>query len=163
MTKTVRGAQVFDQKIVRPTAPATRKTRHALLSFPKGQTYALELFPGKPGKVAGAVKLKGNAVGGAKIVEAPTEKGLSVEAQIPWTAFSEAARTRVGLRATITYTDVDSSSVKAVIGTSQARSGKGMPPLLLANEQGLEESIIRAKGLPASPAREAYGNVSATA
>jgi len=152
--------KVFDQQISR-TAAAGDKEDHATLylSFPKGQTYALELFPGQPGKVAGAVKLKGNSVNGAKIVEAPTDKGLSVEAQIPWTAFPDAARTRVGLRATVTYTDADGGSVKAVIGTSSARSGRAMPPLLLANEQGLEESIIRAKGLPASPAREAYGNV----
>lgn len=153
--------KVFDQQIVR-TPAAGEKEDHATLylSFPKGQTYALDLYPGQPGKVAGAVKLKGSAVGGAKIVEAPTDKGLAVEAQIPWTAFSEAARTRVGLRATLTYTDADGGAVKAVIGTSQSRSGKGMPPLLLANEQGLEESLIRAKGLSASPAREAYGNVS---
>ncbi|HYQ14319.1 MAG TPA: hypothetical protein VEQ58_01125 [Polyangiaceae bacterium] len=153
--------KVFDQQIVR-TAAAGDKEDHAtlFLSFPKGQTYALDLFPGQPGKVAGAVKIKGSAVNGAKIVEAPTDKGLAVEAQIPWSAFSDAARTRVGLRATVTYTDVDGGSVKAVIGTSSARSGKAMPPLLLANEQGLEESIIRAKGLSANPARDAYGNVS---
>jgi hypothetical protein len=152
--------KVFDQQISRTSAAGDKEDHATLyLSFPKGQTYALELFPGQPGKVAGAVKLKGNPVNGAKIVEAPTDKGLSVEAQIPWSTFADAARTRVGLRATITYTDADGGNVKAVIGTSSARSGRAMPPLLLANEQGLEESIIRAKGLPASPAREAYGNV----
>jgi hypothetical protein len=152
--------KVFDQQITRTSAAGDKEDHATLfLSFPKGQTYALELFPGQPGKVAGLVKLKGASVGGAKIVEAPMDKGLAVEAQIPWTAFSEASRTRVGLRATVIYTDVDGGSVKAVIGTSQARSGKGMPPLLLANEQGLEASIIRPKGLSASPARDAYGNV----
>jgi hypothetical protein len=154
--------KVFDKQIIR-TSGAGASEDHATLylNFPKGQTYALDLFPGQPGKVAGAVRIKGKAVNGAKIVEAPTDKGLSVEAQIPWTAFSEASRTRVGLRATITYTDADAAgSVKAVIGTSQARSGKQMPPLLLANEQGLVESIIKAKGLPSEPARDAYGNVS---
>lgn len=153
--------KVFDKNIVR-SAAAGEKEDHATLylSFPKGQTYAVELFPGQPGKVAGAIKIKGSAVSGAKIVEAPNDKGLFVEAQIPWTAFPEAARTRVGLRATVTYTDADApGNVKAVIGTSTARSGKAMPSLLLANEQGLQESIIKAKGLPASPAREAYGNV----
>ncbi|MDF3066473.1 MAG: uncharacterized protein K0R38_2074 [Polyangiaceae bacterium] len=154
--------KVFDKKIVRSAAAGDKEDHATLyLSFPKGETYALDLFPGQPGKVAGAVKLKGTPVGGAKIVEAPTEKGLAVEAQIPWTAFPEAARTRVGLRATLTYTDSDApGNVNAVIGTATARSGKGMPPLLLANEQGLQESIIKAKGLPPSPAREAYGNVS---
>jgi hypothetical protein len=152
--------KIVDSQISR-TPAAGEKEDHATvyLSFPKGQTYAVDLFPGQPGKVAGAVKLKGSPVNGAKIVEAPTDKGLSVEAQIPWTAFADAARTRVGLRATVTYTDADAGAVKAVIGTSQARSGRGMPPLLLANEQGLEESLIRAQGLPPTPARDAYGNV----
>jgi len=153
--------KVFDQKIVRTAAAGTSEDHASLyLSFPKGQTYAVDLFPGSPGKVGGVVRIKGAAVNGAKLVEAPNDKGLHVEAQIPWTAFSEAARTRVGLRATITYTDADAAgSVKAVIGTSAARSGKAMPPLLMANEQGLEQSILRAKGLPNNPAREVFGNV----
>ncbi|HKY40182.1 MAG TPA: hypothetical protein VJN18_29805 [Polyangiaceae bacterium] len=153
--------KIFDQKIVR-TAAAGANEDHATLylNFPKGQTYAVDLYPGQPGKVAGAIKIKGTTVNQSKLVEAPTGKGLSVEAQIPWTAFPEAARTRVGLRATITYTDSDAGgSVKAVIGTSQAKAGKAMPPLLLANEQGLQEQIIKAKGLPSSPARESFGNV----
>jgi len=156
--------KVFDRDIVR-TAAASDKEDHATLNlyFPKGQSYALDLFPGLPGKVAGVIKLKGAPVAQSKIVEAPMDKGagLYVEAQIPWSAFPEAARTRVGLHAAVAYTDADApGSVKAVIGTSGARSGKAMPPLLLANEQGLEESIIRAKGLPPAPAREQYGNVS---
>src|SRR6188768_881026 len=131
--------KVFDQKIVRTTAAGASEDHATLfLNFPKGQTYSVELYPGQPGKVAGSIKVKGAPVAQSKIVEAPTDKGLSVEAQIPWTAFPEAARTRVGLRATITYTDADASgNVKAVIGTSQTRSGSGMPPLLMANEQGL--------------------------
>jgi hypothetical protein len=154
--------KVFDQKIIRTSAAGANEDHATLyLNFPKGQTYQVELYPGQPGKVPGVIKIKGSAVSQSKIVEAPTDKGLSVEAQIPWSAFPEAARTRVGLRATITYADADAAgNVKAVIGTSQARSGNGMPPLLMANEQGLEESIIRAKGLPPKPARDAYGNVS---
>jgi hypothetical protein len=156
--------KVFDHNIVRTPAAGDKEDHATLyLYFPKGQSYAVDLFPGQPGKVAGAIKIKGAPAAQSKIVEAPMDKGagLFVEAQIPWTAFPEAARTRVGLHATVTYTDADSpGSVKAVIGTSGARSGKAMPPLLLANEQGLEESIIRAKGLPPAPAREAYGNVS---
>jgi hypothetical protein len=153
--------KVFDQKIVRTSAAGASEDHATLyLSFPKGQTYPVELYPGQPGKVPGVVKVKGTSVNGAKIVEAPTDKGLSVEVQIPWSAFPEAARTRVGLRATITYTDADAAgSVKAVIGTSSVKSGKGMPSLLMANEQGLEESIIKAKGLSANPSRDAYGNV----
>lgn len=153
--------KIFDQKIVRTSGAGAAEDHATLyLNFPKGQTYAVEIYPGQPGKVAGTIKVKGTSPNGAKIVEAPTEKGLSVEAQIPWTAFPEAARTRVGLRATLTYTDADAAgSVKAVIGTSSAKSGKAMPALLMGNEQGLEESIIKAKGLSANPSREAYGNV----
>ena len=153
--------KIVDRNLVR-TAAATGGEDHAtlFLGFPKGQTYAVELYPGQPGKVPSAIKLKGAAINGAKIVEAPTDKGLSVEAQIPWTAFAEAAHTRVGLRATVTYTDADAKgNVNAVVGTSAARSGKAMPALLLANEQGLEQSLVRAKGLGPSPSREAYGNV----
>jgi hypothetical protein len=154
--------KVFDKNIVRSAAAGDKEDHATLfLNFPKGQTYAVDLYPGQPGKVAGVVKVKGAAANGAKIVEAPTDKGLAVEAQIPWTVFPEAARTRVGLRATITYTDADApGNVKAVIGTATARSGKAMPALLMGNEQGLEESIIKAKGLPPNPARETYGNVS---
>lgn len=153
--------KIFDQKVVRsPAASANEDHATLYLSFPKGQTYAVDLYPGQPGKLPGAVLLRGAAVNGAKLVEAPTSQGLAVEAQIPWTAFPEAARTRVGLRATLTYTDADAiGSVKAVVGTSQVRSGKGMPALLLSNEQGLDESMIRAQGLPATPARDLYGNV----
>jgi hypothetical protein len=156
--------KAFDKNIAR-TSGAGDKEDHATLYlyFPKGNTYALDVYPGQPGKIAGVVKLKGSAVPEAKVVEGPMDKGngLNVEAQIPWSAFPEAARTRVGLRATVTYTDADSpGSVRAVVGTSTQRNGKAMPPLLLANEQGLEQDIIRAKGLPANPSREAYGNVS---
>lgn len=154
--------KIFDEKIVRSPAAGKAEDHATLhLSFPKGQTYAVDLYPGQPGKLGGVVKLKGAPVNGAKIVEAPSGKGLHLEAQIPWTAFPEAAHTRVGLRAAVTYTDADAvGSVKAVIGTSQARSGKAMPPLLLANEQGLQASLVKAKGLPLNPSREVYGNVS---
>src|SRR4030095_15639533 len=57
------------------------------LAFPKGRdsvTYDVELQPGIPGKSAGQVKLKGGAAGGAKLVEAPTDKGWEIESQIPW-------------------------------------------------------------------------------
>ncbi len=153
--------KIGDKKIVRTSAAGAAED-HAILhlSFPKGPTYAVQLLPGLPGKVAGAVKLKGAPVNGAKIVEAPSSKGLHVEAQIPWTTFPEAARLRVGLRANITYTDVDApGSVSAVVGTSRDSSGKQMPSLLLASEQGLEDALVKSKGLPSHPAREAYGNV----
>src|SRR5262249_38524537 len=80
--------KLADKRIVR-TAAAGQSEDHATLSiaFPHGRdysTYDVDLFPGNPGKVAGAVKLKGSAVSGAKIVESPVEKGgLDVECSIP--------------------------------------------------------------------------------
>src|SRR5690349_11795851 len=61
--------KIFDQAIVR-TAAAGEKEDHATLYlyFPKGQTYAVDLYPGKPGKVAGAIKIKGSAVSQSKLV-----------------------------------------------------------------------------------------------
>jgi len=152
-----------DQRIVR-TAAAGQSEDHAtlMLAFPHGRefnTYEVELFPGNPGKTAGVVKLRGATVSGAKIVEAPSKGGLSVEAQIPWSAFPDAAKVRVGLRAAVTYTDADSpGSVSSIISTASGRSGRALPPLLLESEEGLESQLLKPKGL-ISASREAYGNV----
>jgi len=156
--------KIFDKRIVRSAAAGANEDHATLsLAFPRGRdfnTYELELYPGNPGKVAGVIKLKGAALGGAKIVEAPSEGGLHVEAQIPWSAFPDAAKVRVGLRASVTYTDADSSgSISGVISTASGRSGRALPPLLLEAEEGLESQLLKPKGL-SNPAREAFGNVS---
>ena len=158
--------KIFDKRIVR-TAAAGPNEDHATLNlaFPRGRdfnTYELDLFPGNPGKVAGVVKLRGSSVSGAKIVEAPSEGGLHVEAQIPWSAFPDAAKVRVGLRASVTYTDVDGGSTSGVISTASGRSGKALPPLLLEAEEGLETSLLKPKNLTYA-SREAFGNVSGDA
>ena len=156
--------KIFDKRIVR-TAAAGANEDHATLAlaFPRGReftTYELELYPGNPGKVAGVVKLKGSPVSGAKIVESPSDGGLHVEAQIPWSAFPEAAKVRVGLRAAVTYTDADDSgSISGVISTAPGRSGKALPPFLLEAEEGLETQLLRPKNL-VNASREAFGNVS---
>jgi hypothetical protein len=159
--------KISDKQIVR-TAAAAEGEDHAtlLLAFPEGRefvTYAVELFPGKPGKLAGTVLFKGAVVRGAKIVEAPASGGLHVEAQIPWSAFPEAAKVRVGLRAAVTYTDASSpGSVSAILGTSPGKSGRALPAFLLEAEEGLESQLRKPNGI-ASASREAYGNVSGDA
>jgi len=156
--------KIFDKRIVR-TAAAGANEDHATfsLAFPRGRdftTYEVELYPGNPGKVAGVVKLKGTALASAKIVEAPSEGGLHVEAQIPWSAFAEAVKVRVGLRTAVTYTDADGSgSISGVISTASGRVGKALPPLLLEAEEGLESQLLKPKGL-SNASREAFGNVS---
>src|SRR6187431_3045813 len=156
--------KIFDKRIMRSAAAGTNEDHATFsLAFPRGRdfnTYELELYPGNPGKVAGVVKLKGAALGNAKIVEAPSQGGLHVEAQIPWAACPDAAKVRVVLRAAVTYTDADSSgSISGVISTASGRAGKALPALLLEAEEGLESQLLKPKGL-SNPAREAFGNVS---
>src|SRR6185503_2202239 len=137
--------KVTDRRIVRTSGAGANEDHATLyLSFPKGSTHEVGLYPGAPGKSAGMVKMGGSAVSGAKLVEAPTAKGYSIEATIPWSAFPEAARTRVGLRAAVRLTDADApGSVKAVIATAGGTSGKALPPLLLSTEQGLDLALVR--------------------
>jgi len=157
--------RVTDNKLVR-TAAAGEGEDHATLylAFPKGSTHEVDLYPGSPGKSAGIVKMKGQKVAGSKIVEAPIDKGYTIEATIPWATFPEAARVRVGLRAAVRLKDADSpGSVKAVVATSAAQSGRALPPLMTSAEQGLDTLLVRDKGLSSNPAREVYGNVSGDA
>src|SRR6185436_2418930 len=97
------GAEFKDERLVR-TSSCGEGEDHAslIIAFPKGgggyAVHEVNLFPGDPGKTSGCIRRKGGgAVAGAKIVEAP--KGVpgqyTFEAQIPWSSFAEAARTRV--------------------------------------------------------------------
>jgi hypothetical protein len=153
-----------DKTLVRTSAYAASEDHASLVvAFPTGKggfvTEELLLFHGDPGKVAGAVRTKSGAVKGATLVEAPSKNGFILEAKIPWTAFSRAATTRVGLRGALRYTDSDSpGSIKGVIGTGTGSGGQ-LPRFVLEGEQGLDASLVRGKGLPAAPAREAYGDV----
>jgi hypothetical protein len=139
-----------------------------LIAFPDSQgRYALheiDLFPGVTGKTAASVRRKGANVAGAKIVEAPRKGGYTIEAQIPWSAFPQASRVRVGLRAALRFTDVDvPGSIKAVVATSTASGAAGLPPLPFEAEQGLDASLIRGKNLSRKPHRQAFGNVAGDA
>jgi hypothetical protein len=159
--------KIFDKHIFR-TADSNSNEDYATLSlaFPSGRefnTYQVHLFPGNPGKVPGVVKLRGTTLSLAKIVEAPTEGGLHVEAQIPWSAFPDAAKVRVGLRAAVSYSDGDGGNTPSgVISTAAGRSGRALPPLLLEAEEGLESQLLKPKNL-VNASREAFGNVSGDA
>jgi hypothetical protein len=157
--------RVADKRIAR-TAQGSESEDHATLTlaFPRGRgeysTYPVEIFPGNPGKLPALVKLGGKTVSGAKAVENPSDKELLLEAQIPWSAFPEAAKTRVGLRAAVSYTNADSpGSVKGSVSTASGKGPRGLGALLLEAEQGLAD-LLREKGLHDMPAREAFGNVS---
>jgi hypothetical protein len=160
--------KVRDANLMR-TKDAGKSEDHAtlLLSIPTGRghaTYAVDLFPGEPGRLPGAVKMAGRAVQGAKLVEAPAAGGFVFEAQIPWSAFPEAKTVRVGLRGALRYTDADASGrVTAVVATSRAAGGRSLPPLPLESEQALEATLVQGKGLSAKPAKELVGNVAGDA
>jgi hypothetical protein len=154
-----------DDKIVR-TAAAGPNEDHATLSiaFPlknrSYRSYQVDLFPGNPGKLPGVVKIGDSRVSGAELVEAPDGDGLTFEAKVPWSAFPESGRIRVGLRAALRYADYTAPGrLGVVVATSAAREGNAMPALLTESEYPLIAGMLREKGISAEPAREAFGNV----
>ena len=157
--------EVTDNKLVRTGAAGANEDHAALLIAFVGRggsyrTRTLSLYPGDPGKRAGVVKLDGHTVKGAKIVEAPTDKGFTLEASVPWSAIAESRRVRVGMRGALRYVDADRRGrVKATIASSTANGGKALPPLLTLPEQGLYSALIEPKHLPNRPVLEQYGAV----
>ena len=142
-----------------------------VIAFPStGALSAVEVgvYAGKPGESAGVVKyasgpMKGQQVPGAKIVEAPMDKGYSFEASIPWSAFPEARTTRVGLRGAGRYYDAQGSSgIKAVLATSQGDVGHpvDLAALPMESEQSLIEQYLTPKGLlAATPRADVYADI----
>src|ERR1051325_4416132 len=58
---------VSDKKLTRTSAAGSGEDHATLyLSFPRGNTYEIGLYPGDPGKSPGLVKMKGSAVSPAK-------------------------------------------------------------------------------------------------
>jgi len=165
------GAEFKDDRLMRTSACAEGEDHASLLvAFPRtGGGYALHevnLFPGDPGRVAGCVKMKGGgAVGGAKIVEAP--KGVagsySFEAMIPWSAFPEAARTRVGLRAALRYYDGDGRSIRTILGTSTDVPAADLPRLPIDAEQSLEDGLLKEKAISSPPSQDRLADVAGDA
>jgi hypothetical protein len=125
-----------------------------VVAFPEGGSVELLLFPGDPGNVAGAITAKGSGkVNGAQIVEAPhpAKDGYTFEAKIPWSAFPQGAKTRVGLRGVVRYHDSDGTGVKGVIASSTESTPSKMPRLPIDAERGIEEVFAKEKGLSGAP------------
>ncbi|MDX2053060.1 MAG: hypothetical protein SFV15_11755 [Polyangiaceae bacterium] len=155
-----------DANLVRTKAAGDGEDHATLyLAIPSARggytNHTLRLYPGKAGVTAGLVREGTQAVRGAKLVEAEHDEGFTFEAQIPWEQFPETKNLRVGMRATITYSDADKvGHVRSVVGASKAKAGQALPPMPLESEQALFESLVRSKGLNPNPARTAYGNIS---
>ncbi|MFO0672163.1 MAG: hypothetical protein U0235_21480 [Polyangiaceae bacterium] len=153
-------------EITDPGFVAGRSQASLVLAFPSGggalSAYDIALAPGKPGESEGSVKLKGAPVAGAKIVEAPTDGGLSFEAAIPWATFPEAARLRVGLRGVLRYADATGAIIAT--GNGDAADPKRLPSLPTEAEQGLIEGLVQPKGLAHDvPKFELYADVAGDA
>ncbi len=137
-----------------------------VIAFPSAAgsfaAYEVVMAPGKPGETAGSVKLKGQAVAGAKIVEAPNEGGLTFEAIIPWSTFSEASRLRVGLRGTLRYSDATGAIVAT--GEGEVADPKRLPSLPTEPERALIDGLVNPKGLSRDvPKYELYADVAGDA
>ncbi|MFO0586683.1 MAG: hypothetical protein U0441_04060 [Polyangiaceae bacterium] len=130
-----------------------------VLGFPGGTTYEVEIAPGDPGKTPGSAKLGGKAITGAKVVEAPSKTGWSVEAQIPWSAFAMASSVRVGLRGALFVHDADGASVDLVAGTASSTAYASLPQLATESEQALADGLIKEKGLKGAPKYNLLGDV----
>ena len=177
------GLQYDDQKLYVAgeigDAQLTRSSRftddedHASLVFavPGGagmSTYEVAFYAGKPGESAGSVRWasgpnKGHEVAGAKIVEAPVDKGYSFEASLPWSTFPETRAVRVGLHGLMRYYDSEGGlGVKTILatGAGDASHPAQMPALLSESEQSLVESFLSPKGLLATaPKVDLYADI----
>ena len=142
-----------------------------VLAFPSAGAFAtveISFFAGKPGQSEGRVRygsgpLRGRIVPGAKIVEAPTDKGYTFEASLPWAAITEARSVRVGLRGSARFYDAQGSSrIKSVVATSagDVQHASELAALPMEAEQSLIENLLTQRGLlAASPTGEVYADL----
>ena len=154
-----RGAITYDASTLYVAADVTDDTLRGgadhvalVIGFPGGATQEIQLYPGEPGKSAGAAKLGGLAVPGAKVIEAPRSGGYTLEASIPWSALPQATTIRVGLRAALFARDADSSSaIEGVVGTASSGAFADLPELATESEQALADGLLREKGIQRAP------------
>lgn len=123
-----------------------------VIGFPGGTTHEVQLYPGEPGKSAGSAKLGGQALSGAKVIEAPKAGGYTLEASIPWSAFPQAQSVRVALRAALFARDADTSNtIESAAGSSTSATYADLPALLTEPDQALAEGLLREKGINGAP------------
>ncbi len=159
------GGEVVDESFFRTDRFADGEDHASLLiAFPTGVGtfvgYEVGLFTGKPGETKGEVRYISpgrGRIAGTKIVEAPTTKGYTFEAVIPWSAFPEARTVRVGLRGAARYYDSDGSAaarnILATAASGDAGTPTSLPPLLTQPERSMVEELLEPKGLASTPPR----------
>jgi hypothetical protein len=155
-TKLYIGADIGDPSFV---AGQSHVTLTLAVPQPGGAyaTYDIDLYPGKPGESEGSVRLGRRALGGAKIVEAPSGAGVSVEATVPWNALPEARSTRVGIHGVARYVGPDGT---IATGPGDARHPGAMPWVPSEPELSLIEQLLTPKGLTkTAPVAEAIADL----
>ncbi len=114
-----------------------------------GSTETVSLYPGQPGKSAGKAEKSGQPIKGARVVEAPSKTGWTLEASIPWSSLGD-GQTRVGMKGGIFVHDADGSDTEeAVIGTAASTDASSLPSLLTASEQAFTDGLMKDKRLGA--------------
>lgn len=155
--------KIKDSRLVRTAGFGDKEDYASLeIAFPTERgfkSYSVRLYAGVIGKSAGAVRLGGSSVKGARIVEAPSEGGYTIEASFPWDTFPEASRTRAGLRGALRYVDFDGGGSAHAIVATGGGTGSTMGPILVEAEQGLYRNLIKAKNLHETPARFGVGDI----
>ena len=108
-------------------------------------SYELGLFAGKPGETAGSVRAgrHGN-LPNAKIVEAPTESGYSLEVVIPFSSIPEMRSTRVGIHGVAAYVNTDGV---VATGPGDAQHPAAMAWIPSEPELAMIEQLLTPKGL----------------
>ena len=148
-------AQVADDKLV-----AGGDHVELLLGIPGGKLHSIDLYPGVPGKRKASVKSKGRSVSGAKIVEAPTADGYSLEAKIPWSAIPSSDSIRIGYRGAVFVHDADTSTrVEAVLGSADGRTYASLPPISSASELALGSGLLRERNIQVPPRHNLLADV----
>ncbi|MBW2527090.1 MAG: hypothetical protein JRI23_23110 [Deltaproteobacteria bacterium] len=132
-----------------------------LLGIPGGALRSMRLYPGVPGKSrAKATTGSGGPLRGAKVVEAPTQRGYALEGKIPWRSIPGTQNVRIGFRGAIYVHDADRSrSADAVISTVTTRAYRELPPISLEPEVGFATGLMRDKQLKNPPTCNLLANV----
>lgn len=107
----------------------------------------ISLYPGQPGKSAGKATKAGAAIGSAKVVEAPSTNGWTLEASIPWSSIGD-GNTRVGLKAGLFVQDADDGDAPdATVGSASGTDLGSLGELRTTPEQALADGLIKEKSL----------------
>ncbi|MCC7534813.1 MAG: hypothetical protein IT379_01295, partial [Deltaproteobacteria bacterium] len=172
-------AEVRDDRFVRTSRPGPREDVLVLTvavpgegGRPRGTD--VWLYAGVPGRsratlAAGPTGRRPTVVARARIVEAPSEGGYTVEAAVPWSLVGVTDANRSDARAAVRLLDADSEAhptIETVLGTARVDGDLATLPALATGADGgaTLEAFLRSRSLSgARAAHDLRGNVSGDA